>query len=78
MREITQAPTKDFQGQITQNAPLRVYDTSGPYTDPAAKIDMRVVLKPLRAEGIEQPGDPGAARGGARHPRATAAELTGA
>ena len=36
MREITQAPTKDFQGVITPNAPLRVYDTSGPYTDPSA------------------------------------------
>ena len=49
MREITQAPTRDFQGQVTQNAPLRVYDTSGPYTDPAAKIDIRAGLQPLRA-----------------------------
>jgi phosphomethylpyrimidine synthase len=57
MREITQAPTRDFQGQITQNAPLRVYDTSGPYTDPAVKIDIRAGLKPIRAEWIEQRGD---------------------
>src|SRR5471030_2612055 len=47
MREITQAPTRDFQGQLTQNPPLRVYDTSGPYTDPAAKIDIREGLKPI-------------------------------
>ncbi len=57
MREITQAPTRDFQGQITQNPPLRVYDTSGAYTDPAVKIDIRAGLKPIRAEWIEQRGD---------------------
>jgi phosphomethylpyrimidine synthase len=57
MREITQAPTRDFQGQVTQNPPLRVYDTSGPYTDPAAKIDISAGLKPIRAEWIEQRGD---------------------
>jgi phosphomethylpyrimidine synthase len=57
MREITQAPTRDFQGQITQNPALRVYDTSGPYTDPTAKIDICEGLKPLRLEWIEQRGD---------------------
>ena len=57
MREIAQAQTKDFQGQITQNAPLRVYDTSGPYTDPAAKIDVRAGLASLRQGWIEQRGD---------------------
>jgi phosphomethylpyrimidine synthase len=57
MREVTQAQTKDFQGQITQNPPLRVYDTSGPYTDPAVKIDFRKGLAPIRSEWIEQRGD---------------------
>ena len=57
MREVTQAQTKDFQGNLTQNAPLRIYDTSGPYTDPAIKIDFRSGLKPIRAEWIEQRGD---------------------
>jgi len=57
MREITQSPTRDFQGQIIQNPPLRVYDTSGPYTDPAIKIDIRAGLQPLRAEWIAQRGD---------------------
>jgi phosphomethylpyrimidine synthase len=57
MREITQAATRDFQGQITQNPALRVYDTSGPYTDPAVKIDFRAGLKPLRGEWIEKRGD---------------------
>jgi phosphomethylpyrimidine synthase len=57
MREITQAPTRDFQGQMHENPPLRVYDTSGPYTDPAVKIDIRSGLKPIRAEWIEQRAD---------------------
>jgi phosphomethylpyrimidine synthase len=57
MREVTQAQTKDFQGVMTQNPPLRVYDTSGPYTDPAVKIDFRQGLKPIRLEWIEQRGD---------------------
>ncbi len=57
MREIAQAPTRDFQGRITQNPPLRVYDTSGPYTDPSAKIDIRAGLKSLRAGWIEKRGD---------------------
>ncbi len=57
MREITQAQTRDFQGQITQNPPLRVYDTSGPYTDPAVKIDIRSGLKPVRLEWIDERAD---------------------
>jgi phosphomethylpyrimidine synthase len=57
MREVTQAQTKDFQGQMHENSPLRVYDTSGPYTDPAIKIDFRSGLKPIRAEWIEQRAD---------------------
>src|SRR5271155_3346518 len=57
MREITQAQPRDFQGEITQNPPLRVYDTSGPYTDPAVKIDIREGLQPLRAEWIAHRGD---------------------
>ena len=57
MREITQSPTRDFQGQITQNAPLRVYDTSGPYTDPSVKIDIRSGLKPVRLEWIQERAD---------------------
>ena len=57
LREIAQAPTRDFQGQITENAPLRVYDTSGPYTDPAIRIDIRAGLAPLRQAWIEQRAD---------------------
>jgi phosphomethylpyrimidine synthase len=39
------------------NEPLRVYDTSGPYTDPAAAIDVRRGLGPLRRPWILERGD---------------------
>ncbi len=37
--------------------PFRVYDTSGPYTDPAADIDIQKGLAPIRAEWIRARGD---------------------
>jgi Thiamine biosynthesis protein ThiC len=57
MREIAQADTpawdKSTEGAEV-NPPLAVYDTSGPYTDPAAKIDIRSGLPPLRARWIAE------------------------
>ncbi|WP_428033093.1 phosphomethylpyrimidine synthase ThiC [Amphritea sp.] len=56
MREISLADTPtDMGGE--KNAPLYVYDTSGPYSDPQAKIDVRKGLEPLRAGWIEERGD---------------------
>ncbi|SFC64564.1 phosphomethylpyrimidine synthase ThiC [Massilia yuzhufengensis] len=43
MRQVSQSPTPDSFGGET-NPPLFVYDTSGPYTDPAAAIDLRCGL----------------------------------
>ena len=40
-----------------KNPPIFVYDSSGPYTDPAAKIDIRTGLPALRARWIEERGD---------------------
>ncbi len=40
MREISQTDTPASFG-AEKNPPLVVYDTSGPYTDPAAQIDIR-------------------------------------
>ncbi len=37
--------------------PFTVYDTSGPYTDPTARLDLRQGLAPLRAEWIAARGD---------------------
>ena len=56
MREITQSETPASFG-AEKNPPLAVYDTSGPYTDPAAKIDIRRGLPPLRAAWIAERND---------------------
>ncbi|KQN92422.1 phosphomethylpyrimidine synthase [Sphingomonas sp. Leaf231] len=37
--------------------PLNVYDTSGPYTDPTARIDIMAGLSPLRRDWIMARGD---------------------
>ena len=42
---------------LTNGETTRVYDTSGPYTDPAARIDIRKGLAPLRERWIEERGD---------------------
>ena len=56
MREIALAPTHTSDG-LRENAPLPVYDTSGPYTDAAAEIDLCAGLAPLRAPWIGERGD---------------------
>jgi len=51
VREIALSPTRLHQGSgwvETPNAPVQVYDTSGPYTDPEARIDLRRGLEPVR------------------------------
>ncbi|WP_343562616.1 phosphomethylpyrimidine synthase ThiC [Kiloniella sp. b19] len=50
MREISVHPTAG-------EPPLPVYDTSGPYTDPAAEIDIRKGLPELRRTWIEARDD---------------------
>ena len=55
MREIALSPTSVGQNGNSQdqpNAPLTVYDTSGPYSDPKVDIDLRKGLEPLRLEWI--------------------------
>ncbi|ALI06900.1 MULTISPECIES: phosphomethylpyrimidine synthase ThiC [Pseudomonas] len=56
MREISLDVTPtDFGGEI--NAPVVVYDTSGPYTDPNVIIDVRKGLADVRSSWIEARGD---------------------
>src|SRR3989475_4206432 len=58
MREIRLTPTKSFKsGAVEENAPFLIYDTSGPSPDPAAGIDIRRGLAPLRQEWIIGRGD---------------------
>ena len=56
MREISQSDTPTGMGG-EKNPPIYVYDCSGPYTDPAAKIDIRAGLPALRQQWIEERGD---------------------
>ena len=56
MREISQGDTPASFG-AEKNPPVYVYDTSGPYTDPAVNIDIRNGLAPLRARWIEERAD---------------------
>ncbi len=56
MREITLTDTQ-INGGVEKNPPIYVYDCSGPYTDPAAKIDIRSGLPEMRAAWIAERND---------------------
>ena len=56
LREISLSPTTDRNGK-QENPPLAVYDTSGPYTDPGATIDLQAGLAPVRRSWILERGD---------------------
>ncbi len=56
MREIRQSDTPASFG-AEKNPPVYVYDTSGPYTDPSVKIDIRSGLAALRAPWIAERND---------------------
>ncbi|MFM1827139.1 MAG: phosphomethylpyrimidine synthase ThiC [Pseudomonadota bacterium] len=56
MREITQDDTPVMMG-AEKNPPIFVYDTSGPYTDPTVKIDIRSGLAPIRQAWIDERKD---------------------
>ncbi len=66
MRMVEQSDTPVFGGphvhgalpaSIEPNPPIYVYDTSGPYTDPRATIDIRSGLPAVRAAWIAERGD---------------------
>ncbi|MGE7857233.1 MULTISPECIES: phosphomethylpyrimidine synthase ThiC [Bacillus] len=52
MREIEQSETNGVQ-----NPPIRVYDTSGPYTDPEYKVELEKGLQAPRHSWIVERGD---------------------
>jgi phosphomethylpyrimidine synthase len=55
-RKVYVGPLRVPMREITQsgdNPPIHVYDTSGPYTDPQAQIDIRKGLPALRERWIE-------------------------
>ena len=60
MRRVNQKPTvtKDKEGNkhFKENAPVYIYDTSGPYSDPKADIDLKRGLPALRTPWILERG----------------------
>lgn len=52
MREIHLSPTKLSKGGFEHNPPVNVYDTSGPYTDENAEIDILKGLPRIREQWI--------------------------
>ena len=62
MREIRQSDTPASFG-AEPNLPLTVYDTSGPYSDPTVRIDIRAGLPSVRSRWIEERQDTEALNG---------------
>ena len=52
---LTPTVTKDENGipHMTPNAPVYIYDTSGPYTDPEYKVDLKKGLPKMRQAWID-------------------------
>ena len=57
MREIDLSPTKSLSGDEEINHPVRIYDCSGSWGDPAVHSDVEQGLAPLREEWIKGRGD---------------------
>ncbi|MFT7614123.1 MAG: phosphomethylpyrimidine synthase [Parvicellaceae bacterium] len=61
MREISLADSKpmftDGEFKKDNNAPITIYDTSGPYTDPSVEIDVKEGVPRLREDWILNRGD---------------------
>lgn len=57
MREIRLSDTEHPNGRVEKNAPIRVYDCSGPWGDPEFKGDPREGLPALRRDWILERGD---------------------
>jgi phosphomethylpyrimidine synthase len=54
--ENVRVPMREIALSDPENPTFRVYDTSGPYTDPDATIDVEQGLKPVRADWIKERG----------------------
>jgi len=57
LREVALASARRADGSAPGNARLRLYDTSGPWTDPDVRIDVRAGLPAVRAAWIDGRGD---------------------
>ena len=52
MREIELSPTRLTNGNLEENPPITVYDTSGPYTDENSQINIEKGLPRIREQWI--------------------------
>lgn len=58
MREIAQSSTHSLDGAVVEeNPPITVYDTSGPFTDPAVTVDLMKGMPDVRSGWIEERND---------------------
>ncbi|MDP2548749.1 phosphomethylpyrimidine synthase ThiC [Oceanobacter sp. 4_MG-2023] len=57
VREIELTPTQLSDGNTEHNPPVRVYDMSGPYSDPALDLDLAKGLSALRQPWIDERSD---------------------
>jgi len=56
-REISQSSTKSLSGDVEENSPVRVYDTSGPWGDPDFDGDVAKGLPAVRDKWIRDRAD---------------------
>ncbi len=68
MREVTLSDTRRPDGTTSPNAPIRIYDTSGAWGDPAFHGDVEKGLPAIRAGWILERGDVEAVQGRALKP----------
>ncbi len=57
MREVSLTDTPLENGEFEKNSAITIYDTSGPYSDPNAEIDIRKGLHEIRKTWIEERND---------------------
>lgn len=57
MREVALSDTKIDGKVVSENIPVTIYDTSGPYTDPNQQIDVRKGIENIRGSWILGRGD---------------------
>ncbi len=57
LREISLQDTRHADGRVTHNPSVQLYDTTGPYTDPTATIDLKKGLPPTREAWVKARGD---------------------
>ena len=56
-RSVELSDSRDHKDNLIHNLPVRLYDTSGPYTDPLVHVDITKGLTPLRLKWILERGD---------------------